>query len=106
MKGSRIPQDVYETLPSVLFQLMEKYEELKKKFKSTTQKPPSLKLHVKTDAEKATNEEVVSEAVAGFMKEKAKFILSKLKDFVSKIKDWGKSYDEKLDALKAKAKEI
>jgi len=27
MKGSRIPQEVYETLPSVLFQLMEKYED-------------------------------------------------------------------------------
>lgn len=97
--------DIIKELTSSLTpELIAKLEELKAKYKSVTQKPPSLKLHVKTDAEKM-NEEYISEAVADFMKEKAKFIISKLKDYVTRIKEWGTSYDKKLADLKAKAKE-
>lgn len=97
---------IKELTSSLTPELIAKLEELKAKYKSVVQKPPSLKLHVKTDAEKATNEEYISEAVTDFMKEKAKFIISKLKDYVTRIKEWGTSYDKKLADLKVKAKSL
>jgi hypothetical protein len=76
-------------------ELIQKMTDLKKTFKSVTQKPPSLKL-----ADKKPLKEEVS----------LKSFFSSLKKMSSKfmkyISSWSKSYDKKLASLKQKAKAI
>lgn len=76
-------------------QLIEKMNELKKTFKSVTNKAPSLKLQNKKDLK----EEFSLKATISFLKKTAT-------KFLSYIKSWGKSYDKKLSSLKEKAKNV
>lgn len=69
-------------------ELMKALDELKEKYKSVTQKQPSLK------SEKKTVEEGVS-TVINFLKNLGK-------KFLDKVKNWGAKYDKNLNNLKRK----
>lgn len=76
-------------------ELIEKMNDLKKTFKSVTQKAPSLKLQTKKDLK----EEFSLKATISFLKKTAT-------KFLSYVKSWGKNYDKKLSSLKEKAKNV
>jgi len=76
-------------------ELIEKMNDLKKTYKSVSQKPPSIKLADK----KPLKEEVSLKSFLSSLKK----ISSK---FMSYIRSWSKSYDKKLASLKQKAKEV
>ena len=74
-------------------ELLARYHDLKEKYKTVTQKSPSLTA-IDKNAPVATEESIVNEGMA----DKLKAFFSK---FYQAIKGWGVSYDSKLDALKA-----